>query len=102
MGVLFAWLSPPGSWLLVVPAQWWVGAKLADLMGLEGSGATWETVESAISLLMDERNLEGFLSFNYAWFVPEFVVGMCLTCFGLAWHLYASVHLLWRVFGRRA
>lgn len=91
VAVFMAWLSPPGSFIVVVPLQWWLGWWILTALGFTGSGANIGMMKS-VALT---RTLEPLGDLNYWMMGTEFILGVILSCTALGFLCYGLVYGVW-------
>ena len=107
MAVLMAWLSPPGSVLVFVPLQWWLGWWIVTTLGFTGSGASLDIVKQALGVPGDSSlwdvgswqiasmTLKPLKELSYLSCLGEFVIGVVVSASVLGFVCYLIVQGLW-------
>lgn len=91
VGVLMAWLSPPGFTFFAIPAQWFLGNYVCAMLGFEGSGAKWAMLEQATKY-MSLQPLDGL---NLYMIGVEFFLGWILSSIVVGFLCYGIVNCIW-------
>jgi len=92
MGALMCWLSPPGCFVVVIPAQWYIGQQILHFCNLPSSPLTIESVKAAIvAMETQQQSLGWWQSLQHSWtqltsgvsfwqLISEFSLGLVVSC----------------------
>lgn len=92
VAVLMAWLSPPGSFLFLLPTQWWLGSWIFAFLGFPSSGASLQLIQQCV----DEKTFQPLAEVHYGLVLAEFGIGATLSCASLGILVYGIVRGVWR------